>query len=202
MRNIFLLIVFAGQIFVPINTGVDNKITKSLPKSNQPTSVTAELGNIITLNQLGYTDKVMVGPYGASSVLFSLPSTWQLTPDGTLTLYYSFTGGLINNGLANQAVVAGGTLTVYFNNVVIDTIVLNQSGNMTALISLPTSSLTPAADGRYKLSFFFDASVNCNYLNVASTLVISSSSELNLQHQVLPPPTDLSNFPRPIYQPQ
>jgi cellulose synthase operon protein B len=203
MRNILVILLMTGQVFGSIHTGFGNNSIGGQLKSNQTTSENPDLGNIFTLNQLGFTDKIMVGPYETANILFSLPSTWQLTSNGTITLHYNFVGGTINNVPLNQVGTAVGTLTVYFNNVVVDNILLNQSGDMTVLMSIPDNALQPAQqDGRYNLSFFFDASVNCNNTNIASTLVISSSSELNLQHQILPPPTDLSNFPRPIYQPQ
>jgi Bacterial cellulose synthase subunit len=155
---------------------------------------------VFKFSDLGYTEKIMVGPYDSSRILFSLPSTWQLLEGGSITLRYT----LAVSGLpSNSSSVVGGNLIVYFNNEIIDTILLDTPGENTITIPIPASALSSSAeDGRHLIGLYFDASFNCDGKVYSSNLVVSASSEVLFEYQLIAPATDLSIFPRPFYQPQ
>lgn len=164
---------------------------------NNITSVSLQdsIDNIFTFNELGYSERIMTGPYDSTTMLFGLPPTWQLQDGGKIFLRYSFsfTG-------SNQPLV-GGTLFVYFNNTVVDTIYLNQTGEFTQEINIPASALQSSSeDGRHYLGLLFDASINCSDQDLNSSLIINEESEVIFSYTNVPPILDLSKFPNPLYQ--
>jgi cellulose synthase operon protein B len=155
-----------------------------------------EIDGILTFSELGYTERILLGPYDSTRILFSLPPTWQLQEGGTITLRYNFSSVGIEQSMF------GGALIVYFNNIVLDTIYLDQAGQITKEISIPLSALQTITEeeGRHSILFFLDADINCIDPDFVSSLVISAESEVNFAYTVAPPAIDLSNFPAPIYQ--
>src|SRR5690606_4326117 len=102
------------------------------------------IDNVFTFGELGYSERIMLSPYDSATMLFGLPPTWQLIEGGKIFLRYSFSF----NG-ASQSLL-GGTLLVYFNNTLLDTIYLNQVGEFIKEIDIPLSALaSSSADGRH-----------------------------------------------------
>lgn len=161
----------------------------------------SEQDTVYTFKELGYDERVLLGPYDSERLLFSLPPTWELNSDAKIVLRYKFTSNNLNNGALFQDGRVGGLLLVSFNDVVIDTVVLDQNVPVVKELSIPAEALQSASDdGRYMLSFFLDASFDCgNYSQ--STLVITANSEADFQHDEVSPVIDLAQFPRAIYQP-
>ena len=96
----------------------------------------------------------------------------------------------------------GGTLLVYFNDKLIDTIILSKDSPLEKEIPIPDDALNKVDEnGRYSLRFFLNADVNCDFNDIRTTIIISKNSQLNLQYEQIPALADLSLFPRPIYQP-
>ena len=162
-----------------------------------------QLPNLFTFEQLGYAEKLMVGPFDSTSISFSLPANIHVAPGSSLTLQYALAwSGGGDSSTTSQGTGVGGTLLVYFNDELIDTIVLSSDGPPEIEVAIPDNVLNKVReDGRYNIRFFLDAEVNCGFNNVRTTLTISKNSLLNLQYQVVAPPADLTLFPRPIYQP-
>lgn len=153
--------------------------------------------NIFTFGELGYTESVLLGPYDATRMIFSIPPTWQLQEGGKIVLRYSFAA---SEGSSAQPKL-GGSISVYFNDVIIDTIFLDQPGQFSKDIIIPVSALQSVNDdGRHVITIFYDASVNCEDENYTSSLIIDDSSEVNFVYANISPAVDLSKFPQPIYQ--
>lgn len=196
MKKIFLFILVVGQLLVMFGGGVSPVYADY---SNQISTT----DSIFTFKELGYSERLMIGPYDSVRLFFSLPPTWKLETAATISLRFSFAGGNNSSGVTGQGTIIGGVLSVVFNNVIVDTIVLDQNGPFAREISIPAEALKPVSnDGRNVLALVFDASVDCDRLDVKSTLIVSSASEIDLQHTTVAPSVDLANFPVPIYQPQ
>jgi len=178
-------------------------ITPAYANGNPGKSISAQesqLANVFSFEQLGYSEKLLIGPFDAATLFFSLPANMKLAPGSSVLLKY----GLAWSGGSETTPVAGvgGTLLVYFNDELIDTIILNSDSPPEKEIVIPAKALnTVEKDGRNRLRLFLNADVNCRYDNVHTTLLVSKSSQFNLQYAEVAPVADLSLLPRPIYQP-
>lgn len=160
--------------------------------------VNQDADNAFTFKELGYSERIMVGPYDSVRLFFSTPVNWQLTAGSKMLLKFntSFTGTNTDGSFL------GGTLIVFFNGNILETIVLDQVGPTTLEIDVPPAALVSnQEDGRHFVNLFFDASVNCDQDNVNSSLVIDEASEISLQYVETSPSLDLSKFPEQFYQP-
>ena len=197
MRNllatIIVVIVMASSFFGNVSgVTASNESIIDLTLPNQ------KLDGIFTFKELGYSERIMIGPYDNARILFSTPPTWQLTSGGKVTLKFnmSYTGAVQGGS------VVGGTLLVYFNNAILDTVILDQVGPVTLVLDIPADALQPITDdGRHFISLFFDASINCDEKDINSSLVVSEDSSIDLQFVTVSPSVDLVKFPEPLYQP-
>jgi hypothetical protein len=161
----------------------------------------SQLENTFLFQQLGYSEKLLTGPFDSTNLFFSLPANVNLASGSSVFLKYAlaWSGGSsdvsVNKGVS-------GTLLVYFNDELIDTIILSSDSPLEKEIPIPLTALnTVEKDGRYRLRLFLNADVNCKYDNVHTTLLVSKNSQFNFQYTQVTPVTDLTLLPRPIYQP-
>jgi len=158
-----------------------------------------QVGDAITFGQLGYSEKLMVGPFDSASIYFSLPANIDIATESSVFLKYAvaWTGSGVSD-LGNSVL---GTLLVYFNDELIDTIILNGSAESSKEILIPEEAFdTTETDGRHNLRLLLNADVNCNFDDVQTSLIVSKTSQFNLQYKEALPTTDLSLLPRPIFQ--
>ena len=145
------LSVFIALVAILISTSVGSA---SAPLSiNQDTKV-------FTFAELGYRDVLLVGPYDTTFMYFSLPPTWSLTAGGKIALTFTHVlgGGVVANSL-NDGTWIGGSLLVFYNGQLIDTILLDTVGTSTKVIEIPQEAYdTVTDDGRQDISFLLDAS--------------------------------------------
>jgi len=157
-----------------------------------------EVDGTFTFKELGYSERIMIGPYDSARILFSTPSTWQLTSGGKITLKFNMS----HTGAVSGGSVVGGSLLIYFNGTILDTVILNQVGPVTLVLDIPAEALKPVTDdGRHFINLFFDASINCDEEDASSSLVVSDDSDINFQFINIAPSVDLAKFPEPLYQP-
>ena len=199
MRKLLKLFLLVTQVFFLLGGQVGVVAAQTL-KINQNHVPVVQTDNAFTFTDLGYEERIMVGPYDLETIFFSTPPTWQLT-SGTINLRFT-TGGTFAGESLDSAGWVGGSIFVYFNQELIDTVLLSQTGETTREIQIPASALEPVTDdGRHILSFLFDATYTCDFEDFQENLIISADSELDLQYQPKAPSVDLSTFPFPIYQP-
>ena len=173
----------------------------STPVVSQQT-LTAVNSNIVTLAQLRKSDIQLIGPYDAVSFAFALPADWSLNGVPQLSLSMGVSFNTITTLVQGQsyAVAGGGTLTVRLNSVIVATIPLNQVGDIENNIPLRLSDFDSIrSDGRMLLQFTLDSGAYC-LADQHMQVNIHLASYFNLPHGLIPPVTDLVNFPRPIYQ--
>jgi hypothetical protein len=198
MRKLILLIILFGILFLTVFT-TPAYASQDIVKSFQLQA--AQLENTFLFQQLGYSEKLLTGPFDSTNLFFSLPANIKLAPGSSLFLKYALAW---SGGASEAPSTAGvsGTLLVYFNDELIDTIILSSDSPLEKEITIPETALNAVEkDGRYRLRLFLNADVNCKYDNVHTTLLISKNSQFNLQYAEVTPITDLTILPRPIYQP-
>jgi len=143
-------LIFAVLMFVIVfsNSG-DLSVAYAASSGSQSAQVPdLELGNVFTFEQLGYSEKLMVGPFDSTSIFFSLPANTQLKSGTSVTLKYALAWSGSTETVTDIGVA--GTLLVYFNDELIDTIVLNGAGETTKEIIIPDIALNAVDDeGRH-----------------------------------------------------
>ena len=189
-----VLIILSSGYFATPTYAISNKMqTVRLQE--------AQLNNVFTFEQLGYSEKLMVGPFDSTGLAFSLPANVKLAAGSSISLKYAIAWSGGSDRPAPTTGVAG-TLLVYFNDELIDTIILDSAAPPEKEILIPDQALnTVDVDGRYRLRLSLNADMNCQYDNLRTTLIVSRSSLFNLQYEPVVPTADLSLLPRPIYQP-
>lgn len=163
---------------------------------------TGQLSDTFTFDKLGYSEKLLVGPFASTSLSFGLPANKRLASGSSIYLQYALAWS--GSGVSNSTGAAGvgGTLLVYFNDELIDTLILSADSPLEMDIPIPDDVLNKVdANGLYNLRFFLNAEVNCTNNEIRTTVIISKDSEMDLAYEDVTPPVDLSLFPRPIYQP-
>ncbi|HEX6288957.1 MAG TPA: cellulose biosynthesis cyclic di-GMP-binding regulatory protein BcsB, partial [Herpetosiphonaceae bacterium] len=162
--------------------------------------------NIVSFARLGVREQNLRGPFDSAQLDFSVPANWELTDGAELQLNLAtFFAGQSNAGAADGAAgqagrMFGGTLQVVFNDVTVQTILLDQIGERTVSVPIPASALTSTRrDGRHYLNLLLDTDEQCG-LEQYTSLIIRASSQFVLPHRIVAPPTALALLPRPIVQ--
>jgi len=197
MRKLIPAIILFAMLLLQVG------ITPAFANENSGKSLSAQevqLANVFSFEQLGYSEKLLIGPFDATTLFFSLPANMKLTSGSSVFLKYAlaWSGGSETTSIEG----VGGTLLVYFNDELIDTIILNSDSPLEKEIIIPDEALKIVEpDGRNRLRLYLNADVNCRYDNVHTTLLVSKNSQFNLEYEEVAPVADLSALPHPIYQP-
>lgn len=158
-------------------------------------------GDVFTFEKLGYAERVMVSPYDSDQIFFGVPSNWALAPGTEITLRFNYASNRVSSSIDGVGGLPGGTLRVSFNGVTLRSIILSATGNIVETIPIPEEALAAkSVDGRHRISFLFDSRFDCDNSASNSSLIISSSSSIDLKHNIVPITPDLTIFPRPLYQ--
>jgi hypothetical protein len=167
-----------------------------------PTPTTLLSGSdVIHFANLGLAPFHLRGPIDSTRIVFGLPAPWELTEDGQVQLSFStFFGGVGVLPTTSTPQLLGGSLTVEFNEMVLETILLDQGGDRIVTIPIPATALVATrSDGRHVLVLTLDSGLSCDF-DQQTTVVIHPTSRLSLPHRLTRPLTDLARLPRPIYQ--
>lgn len=156
--------------------------------------------NVITFTTLRRSEIQLVGPYDSTAFSFSIPANWKLSTGATLEISMDVS---FNTVVENQTEVvfrSGGLLSVLIDNQVIKVIPLNQIGEITENISIPSERLiSQNADQSLNISFILNSGMACR-LDQHTNVFIHPTSRFILPHESIKPDVSLVNFPRPIYQ--
>src|SRR5215212_6215237 len=136
MRKFIPVIILFALLLLQVG------ITPVYANQNPGKSISAQevqLANIFSFEQLGYSEKLLIGPFDATTLFFSLPANMKLAPGSSILLKYglAWSGGSETTSLAG----VGGTLLVYFNDELIDTIILNSDSPPEKEIVIPDDAL-------------------------------------------------------------
>ncbi len=187
-----LFLAFGAVLPVAAHTGL---IGNSYDLQDQ------QAGNVYTFKQFGFQDQLMISPFGSTALSFNLPPSWQIGEGTEVLLRYNHSLGSTASAGTSATNWVGGTVFVYYNGILIDTIFLSEQGEFTRSILIPAEALKSAVPNETQsISILFDASSMCDFPNTQSVLSILSTSEIRFSYFVVPPPLDLSKYPSPIYQ--
>ncbi|MBC8331499.1 MAG: cellulose biosynthesis cyclic di-GMP-binding regulatory protein BcsB [Anaerolineae bacterium] len=173
---------------------------------------TEQSGDEIYFNLLDYTEEVLYGPFDTFTYTFSLPANWEITQAGEVRLAIKiFTVG--ENAVGATADSAAdtlaaqlentidGSLQVFFNDQILDTILLEQSGERVVTIPIPLETIEALDPGRdHQLIVELDAGGSCDEFDLRTRVAIHPYSLFNFPHAISAPSTDLALLPRPIFQ--
>jgi cellulose synthase operon protein B len=163
--------------------------------------------NVVTFDTLGQSDIQLIGPFASKTITFGLPADWKISAGAELNLAmvvsFAATGQIQSNSstpVVNPSIVNGGTLTVYFNNILLGVLQLDQIGESQTRLPIPDNALTPIfPNGRMAITLILDSSYACTFRE-QTIVTIHASSQLMLPHDLIALSTDLASFPRPLYQ--
>ena len=156
-----------------------------------------------TFEELGLDqDMVMHGPYDTGSIRFDLPAAWVLMDGANLELEissFSVGDGNLASDLSDNYL--GALLDVYFNDKLQQSIPLTRGEKVIYKIPIAADDLaSPYEGGWYKISFFLDAAIDCDFDFHKTTVSIGLKSRALFPYAKISPRLDLHRLPWPIYQ--
>ena len=175
----------------------------SFAQTGTDETATANDPNTFTLEELGFSERFLIGPYDINEFSFSLPDYWEVDSNTYLTLNITPTlgGAGVSQFGDNQDFILG-TLVVRYNTNVVWNVLIKNDGPQTIQIPMSPESVIPkGTDSRHRLSFYLDASLNCDYEDFQTTVWIEPSSTMTFSYTEVQPELDLASFPRPYFQP-
>ncbi|MFZ5857950.1 MAG: cellulose biosynthesis cyclic di-GMP-binding regulatory protein BcsB [Chloroflexota bacterium] len=166
----------------------------------QPVSAQATAGeDVVTFFQLGESEIELSGPYDSQTILFGLPSEWKLTGSATLDLLMGVSFNVTFTG-SGMSQAYGGTLAVTLNRYIIAILPINTTGEVAQRVAIPAYALTSQrTDGRMELVLSLESGIDCD-ISQNLNIIVHSSSQFTLPHELSQPDTSLIKFPRPLYQ--
>ena len=158
--------------------------------------------NTFTFKELGYQEKLLVGPFSTTSIRYSIPANWELVPGGRISLRFALTVSSSDKSTYSMDRIHG-TLLVMMNNKTVQTIFLDKVGeyNLDIPVNDPETLIPLNPNGEHEVRLLLDSSISCNYGDIQTTVLLNPASSLTFEHQETSPAIDLAYFPKPIYQP-
>lgn len=166
-----------------------------LPASAQEAST-----DIVTFFQIGESEIDLAGPYDSQTILFGLPAEWKSTGGASLDLLMAVAFNIPAIGSAANPYYYGGSLTVTLNSTTLAIIPIANVGEVSHKITIPPEALVSRrTDGRIELVLALESGIDCE-VNQNLRVVVHSSSQFTIPHDLVQPDTSLVKFPRPLYQ--
>ncbi|MHB8776919.1 MAG: cellulose biosynthesis cyclic di-GMP-binding regulatory protein BcsB [Anaerolineales bacterium] len=194
-------LVFLGLLLGAVNSASARSASLELPESlAQVSGNTAQTGDLVTFSQIITSDIMLNGPFDGTSIYFSLPANWRLTPGAQLNLSMTSTfnqNTQIASGTFNGS---AGSITVLLNNVVIGVASIQSAEEATFQFQIPPETFNVTrTDGLYQLRFVLESGWACDF-DENMLVAIHTSSSMILPHESVLTDTNLVKFPSPIYQ--
>lgn len=158
-----------------------------------------------TFEQFGLSEITMRGPFATQGYYFDLPLTWKMNQGAVLQLAFDtyYTGSNSVSSLPSSSIPASnyiGTLEIQYNYTTIGKVDLIKEGRTQIEISIPLDVLNRYGSNQgHSILFILDSGVNCNF-NSNTTMIIRSTSQLYMPHDLIAPLVDLRLLPSPFYQ--
>ncbi|MCP4425736.1 MAG: cellulose biosynthesis cyclic di-GMP-binding regulatory protein BcsB [Chloroflexi bacterium] len=195
------LFVDNAQLCSQIEFDADNTSVTIPSELEVPTDINLPgAANIVTWEQFGFAEALLQGPYDAGDYRFGLPADWSLQSGAALSLDLHLFNptAVLSSGVATDHPV--GTLNARMNGIILPPIFLSGEGEQSFTIDLPDESLISyRSDGRHELVVGLESEQPCESETQIS-LLVKSTTQLLLPHEMQAPVTDLRLLPRPLYQ--
>lgn len=155
---------------------------------------------LFTFEQFGFDEITMRGPFAADGYYFDLPAVWKMKPGAsmqlTLDTYYT---GPDSDAAASPRANYGGSLEIQYNYITIARVDLIE-GRTQVEIPIPIEAISRYESSQgHAIQFILDSGINCE-VDSSTTLVIRSTSQLYMPHDLIAPPVDLRLLPAPFSQ--
>ncbi|HRQ32979.1 MAG TPA: cellulose biosynthesis cyclic di-GMP-binding regulatory protein BcsB, partial [Anaerolineales bacterium] len=137
---IFLPILMLGNFAQVAASGSQEHIFYA--EVNAPANASASDAVSLSFAQLGFRKSDLISPFDVMRLLFSVPPNWKLEAGGEVQIDYDVL--LSGPGLAQLTSAGnpyGGSLTVSFNDRIIGTIPLENTGSHSAHVEIPAEAL-------------------------------------------------------------
>jgi len=159
--------------------------------------------DVFDFDFLGFNETTLKGPSGSTNFFFGVPADWELEEGTQLQLDFSTFFdylGLQPDSADNSTLTSGGSLNVLFNDEPLITLPLDEVGEQSVTIPIPTSALTPTRDDRrHKLAINLETGLSCGS-DLQTNITIHPTSHFVLPHHLVTPSVDLRLLPWPIQQ--
>jgi len=155
----------------------------------------------VTLEELGYGERVLSSPWGSTQYSFRLPSNWLVEEGSYLDfeLGYFFTEAEQGEGTVARQFF--GDLMFYLDDQLLQVYSLNAPAleHIHLRVDIPSNVLNDGASTYHNIRLKLDAAFLCGVLHKAQ-LIVYPESLLSLNYSLTPYTLDLSDYPRPFYQ--
>jgi uncharacterized repeat protein (TIGR01451 family) len=149
----------------------------------------------ITLEELGYGERQLVGPVSSVRYYFALPANWEPQNGSYVELDLDY-------AISSQDDYSSALLEVRLNDQLLHTESLESSGDRRLQVDIPPGTLFLVEDQSLNnLQLDFRVNEECEQALLVS-LTVRNSSLLHLTYQERPWQPDLALYPKPIYQEQ
>lgn len=201
MKKLFTNLLVAALLLAVLAAGTFPVAAQTDQPVNPVVAPLAGSPNEISFFQIDPNEIQLDGPFDSRTLTFGLPASWSLISGGKLELNLAVSFNTVSQGSQVAApLIQGGTLTVQVNGIAVGVVSLDQLGEVAYAFDLPAEALvSQRSDGRMEVRFILDSGISC-YVNQQMTVIVHTSSRLNLPHDEIAPETNLVNFPRPLYQ--
>lgn len=179
------------------------QLTQTAPSNSQSvvtpsTTAQIEAASVysFSLAALGYDERILTSPSGATQYLFRLPESWSIQTDGMLNLDLSY---VYNRAIEDNTAASIGSLKVILDNQTLEIFPLEREtlDNYPLNVLLPSSLLADQTEHMIRLRLDMVSPCEVPY---KAELVIYPTSSITLGYEERPLVPDLSHYPRPFYQ--
>lgn len=171
-----------------------------LPAQPTPLPEAVLLAQNISLAAFNVRDIELSTPQSSSRFTFRVPDNWLASGANTLRLDLDY-GLIVTATTATPVAVPPVLLRVRLNNVPIATLTLtpNDIGRRLIEVPLPVEIMGDPALRDFNILLTLDGRDQCLQGIESRLRVSAATSEIAFQYRLLPPPLDLSLYPRPFY---
>lgn len=163
--------------------------------------------NVVTFSAFGKKEILLDGPVDSTGIDFFFPADWSLTSGSKVHIdMKAFVG---DNAQDNAATTVAGYIDLYMNDTWLGTITLTQNGDYSVDVDIPDAAWRPVETKLPQtLRIELHDAIRCSLVWASAgngtwrsiNVAISPTSYLELPHKNIVVPTDLRQFPYPLYQ--
>ena len=170
-------------------------------RAQAPTPTTSPAGVFdFTLADLGQSTGVLLSPRGELAIPFTTPKDWAIRgEESTITLHYDifYAGNATPTYLPPQ--LDGARVHVSLNGIELATFIPRPTNDATLRLPIPFGAVIDPEANDHTLQLTLYAGPDCTELD-SIRLVLHDDTQIHLAYTTLPPVTDLSTFPRPLWR--
>jgi len=155
----------------------------------------------ITLDELGYEERVLGSPYGSTEYTIRLPEGWQFYEGSFFELDFSYAYNDLGTSEAPALTTLLSDISVAVDGEVQVILPIEQPvlEHVRLRVELPVAAFNNPVRRTHNIAVALDSGRICQVPHVAR-LTIHSTSYFSLSYEQLPVTADLALYPRPFYQ--